>query len=238
MTMAALVLALGGYTAPAVAGQPIEVDKSYNGKTVTVTEGTDVIIALPGDKSAGFSWRVEPLGGDVFTLNKEGEVTYAVDPDPNGQGGTFSATFSSGQPGTAEVTMKYSALDTFTLKVKVLPHPNVRVLTPKDNGKVINVKAGAMLKVALPIQGGVPYMWVPAAQGTTVIPYGSSTPVMTSVPGGRVVGPAGQAYHRFTTNGIGKTRVTLDKLFLGRRTSGGKVVKPIDTFSVTINVTP
>jgi len=118
-------------TAPQTAApQPAtQITRLDYGQTVTVTEGTDVIISLPGAIGTGYAWTVTSVTGTA--VKQDGKVTFVDDPGPGMPGlpGVFSVHFSSATPGSTTISMVYGrsfdklkpAVRSFSVTIKVVP---------------------------------------------------------------------------------------------------------------------
>lgn len=108
--------------------QPTEVivDESKEGKTVTVTEGTDVVVHLAGNPTTGYAWTVAST--DRTFGYPESEQYLAAD-ESIGGGGTYEFIWATegglSMVGKHTVTLQYkrswesTAADTFTFKVDI-----------------------------------------------------------------------------------------------------------------------
>jgi inhibitor of cysteine peptidase len=107
----------------------VQITRLDNGQTVTATEGTDVIISLPGGIATGYAWTVTSVTGTA--VKQDGNVSFADDPGPGTPGGAgiFSVHFNSATAGKSTISMVYGrsfnkrqpAVRSFSVTINVVP---------------------------------------------------------------------------------------------------------------------
>jgi len=112
----------------AAAANPVVISENDNGKTITVTEGSDVTIQLAGNITTGHSWSVTSASGK--SAKQDGAVTYKSDQSTKlGHGGVFTAKFTTATAGSTTVKMEYkqpwnkntAPAKTFSVTIRVVP---------------------------------------------------------------------------------------------------------------------
>jgi inhibitor of cysteine peptidase len=77
-----------------------------NGKTVEVKAGDQIVIALEGNPSTGYTWEAKDL--DASMLQQVGETEFkSSNPGLIGAGGTLTLTFKTLKAGTSALTLIY-----------------------------------------------------------------------------------------------------------------------------------
>ncbi len=106
----------------------VTISEKDDGKTITVTEGSDVSIELNGNITTGYSWKVTTVSGK--SAQQDGKVTYKDGPGKGvGRPGMFFAKFTTATVGDTTVNMEYKrpwekntpALKTFSVTIRVVP---------------------------------------------------------------------------------------------------------------------
>jgi predicted secreted protein len=104
-------------------------------------------------------------------------------------------------------------------------------LTETDNGKTIKVKVGDTVTVLLQGNPTTGYSWRTAKlDGTALEQAGDANYTSAPNPSG-MAGVGGAFLFTFTAAKAGETRINLENVF-----PGGKDVKPVKTFVVTVDV--
>jgi len=96
-----------GATAPAKP-EPLLVGEAHNGKTVRVTIGREIRVALKANPTTGYRWTLKGIQGDA--IRHEGRATYSPRPTGRrivGSGGTMYFRFLAVRPGNATITLIY-----------------------------------------------------------------------------------------------------------------------------------
>jgi inhibitor of cysteine peptidase len=96
-----LAEALGGSgTNPSVT-----LGESDNGKTVTVSAGTSILLQLPGNPSTGYDWEVTI--GNPSVLEQSGTRKFTPSSSAMGAGGTYNFWFQPKTAGRTDLTLVY-----------------------------------------------------------------------------------------------------------------------------------
>jgi len=96
-----LAEALGGSgTNPSVT-----LDEGDNGKTVTMSPGTSVLIQLPGNPSTGYDW--EMTIGNPSVLEQSGMPKFTPSSGAMGAGGMYDFWFRAKAAGNTDLTLAY-----------------------------------------------------------------------------------------------------------------------------------
>jgi inhibitor of cysteine peptidase len=125
LALAALVIASCAGCAPKM----LNLSKTDNGTSVSISKGEHIRIELPANPSTGFTW--QPSGLDASMLVQVGQTAYQPSnaiPVP-GSGGTQTLEFAAVAAGSTTLTLIYhrpfetgkSPADTFTIQVSVTP---------------------------------------------------------------------------------------------------------------------
>jgi len=77
-----------------------------NGKTVEVKAGDQIVIALEGNPSTGYTWEAKDLDAGMFQQVGETEFK-SSNPGLIGAGGTLTLTFKTLKAGTSALTLIY-----------------------------------------------------------------------------------------------------------------------------------
>jgi len=77
-----------------------------NGKTVEVKAGDQIVIALEGNPSTGYTWEAKDLDASMFQQIGETEFK-SSNPGLIGAGGTLTLTFKTLKAGTSALTLIY-----------------------------------------------------------------------------------------------------------------------------------
>jgi len=77
-----------------------------NGKTVEVKAGDQIVIALEGNPSTGYTWEAKDLDASMFQQVGETEFK-SSNPGLIGAGGTLTLTFKTLKAGTSALTLIY-----------------------------------------------------------------------------------------------------------------------------------
>jgi inhibitor of cysteine peptidase len=85
-------------------GGGVHLDQSDNGKTITVTVGDEVVIALDENPTTGYTWAVEKIDDTILAL-KSSDYT-RTGPPVSGAGGVRTFTFTAKQAGTSPLELK------------------------------------------------------------------------------------------------------------------------------------
>jgi inhibitor of cysteine peptidase len=95
-----------GFWCPAYARQPkmIQVDRSYNGRQVTLAVGEVVEISLAENPTTGFRWDLKVKPEPACTLLKS---TFEPATGPPGKGGTHRWQFQAVRSGSGEIVLVY-----------------------------------------------------------------------------------------------------------------------------------
>jgi inhibitor of cysteine peptidase len=128
LVLSLVAAACGDDDDDSVAPDEVQLTKADNGKTVAVTNGGTLIVALASNPSTGYSWAV--VADEPTNLELEGEPAY-VPPGSTtpvvGAAGTEVFTFKAIKTGTAKLSMAYARSfetgvepeETFEVTVKV-----------------------------------------------------------------------------------------------------------------------
>lgn len=125
----------------------VAITEADDGRTVTVTEGQDVIVRLPSNPTTGYAWQVTSTNR---TFGYPSETTFIPDGGGVGSGGVEQFTWKTKGllrlVGVHTVVMEYrrswenEALKTFTFTVNVVPNecPSIHPPAPGfcPNGKI------------------------------------------------------------------------------------------------------
>jgi inhibitor of cysteine peptidase len=77
-----------------------------NGKTMNVNVGEQIVVALDGNPSTGYTWEAKDL--DASMLQQVGEIEFkSSNPGLVGAGGTLTLTFTTLKAGTTTLTLAY-----------------------------------------------------------------------------------------------------------------------------------
>lgn len=82
----------------------IEVDKSFDGRELTLGVGDVVALSLAENPTTGFRWDFAVKPEPAFTLVKS---TFEPAKGPPGKGGTHRWQFQAVRPGSAEIELEY-----------------------------------------------------------------------------------------------------------------------------------
>lgn len=77
-----------------------------NGRTVEVKAGNQIVIALEGNPSTGYTWEAKDLDDSMFQQIGETEFK-SGNPGLVGAGGTLTLTFKALKSGSATLTLVY-----------------------------------------------------------------------------------------------------------------------------------
>ena len=96
-----------------------------SGRTVTVSQGTQLMIQLPANPSTGYSWNATV--GDSSVLTQAGDPVFKPSSDALGAGGTYTIWFQAAGPGKTSLRLDYARswetgvapLKTFQIEVVV-----------------------------------------------------------------------------------------------------------------------
>jgi inhibitor of cysteine peptidase len=97
-----------------------------NGKSVSVSNGGQIVVTLDGNPSTGYTWTAQGLNNDL--LKQVGDARFiSSNPGAIGSGGTLTLTFTAEATGTTPLTLIYhrpwdkgiAPLQTFTVTVTV-----------------------------------------------------------------------------------------------------------------------
>jgi inhibitor of cysteine peptidase len=99
-------------SSPGGTPEPMRLDESANGATLTVAPGTPIVIGLPSNPTTGYSWVVTSLPdpGHV-SLDSPIEGTYVATPVGSGvvgSGGTQSWDLHATKAGTTSIALAYA----------------------------------------------------------------------------------------------------------------------------------
>lgn len=106
------------------------ISEKDDGKTITVSQGTEVSVELTGNMTTGYSWNVSSVSGKAAKQN--GDVAYTSDAGiALGRGGLFTTKFTTATIGDTTVKMEYkrpwekktAPAKTFSVTIKVVPAP-------------------------------------------------------------------------------------------------------------------
>jgi inhibitor of cysteine peptidase len=86
--------------------QVLVLDESYNGSTMELTVGVEIVLYLDGNPTTGFAWAVTSDGAPV--LKQQGEPDYVAESDLVGAGGTYTWKFDVVEAGNADLELVYS----------------------------------------------------------------------------------------------------------------------------------
>lgn len=112
----------------AAATNKVVISEKDDGKTISVTEGSNVSIELNGNITTGYSWSVTTVSGK--SAKQDGKVTYDDGPgNALGRPGRFFAKFNTATVGDTKVNMEYKrpwekktlAAKTFSVTIRVVP---------------------------------------------------------------------------------------------------------------------
>ena len=112
------------------ATEPVVIDEDSDGKTVDVTEGTDLVVRLAGNPTTGYAWTVASTDK---TFGYPISDDYIPNDEAVGSGGTYEFVWATAgglsMVGQHKVTLQYkrswesTAADTFTFTVNIEAGP-------------------------------------------------------------------------------------------------------------------
>jgi len=109
LVLALTLAVLGGCTSGAGASSstgPVRVDATADGTTVEMAPGAELVVALEGNPTTGFDWRV--AGSLPAQLSaKSDTLESSAAPGVVGAGGTRVFTYTAAAPGTGVLSMEY-----------------------------------------------------------------------------------------------------------------------------------
>ncbi|HTX91873.1 MAG TPA: protease inhibitor I42 family protein [Anaerolineales bacterium] len=117
-----VVLAMASACGP----QKTKLSASDNNKSIDAAVGGQIVIALSGNPSTGYTWEAKDLDSSMF--QQVGETQFkSSNPGLAGASGTQTLTFKALKAGAATLTLIYhrpwekdvAPLDTFTINVTV-----------------------------------------------------------------------------------------------------------------------
>lgn len=135
--------------------RPLKIGESANGKTIEVIVGQKLIIALKGNPTTGYSWRVKKIEGDAIA--QIGKVKYLPRehvPGTVGAGGIYIFTFQAQKAGVSKLLLVYERAweknkppaRTFTATINVKPDPSAKrvekiktILNPSKPGRIFEL---------------------------------------------------------------------------------------------------
>jgi len=107
--------------------EPVVIDETSDGKTVDVTEGTDLVVRLAGNATTGYAWTV--VSTDKTFGYPVSDDYIPDDSGATGSGGVYEFVWATTSPlnmvGKHTVTLEYkrswenTAIDTFTFTVNI-----------------------------------------------------------------------------------------------------------------------
>ena len=77
--------------------------KDDDGKTVSVTQGDEVVISLDENPTTGYVWAIDKIDDTILALKSS---DYSADAPIPGSGGTRTLTFTTKQAGTSPLQLK------------------------------------------------------------------------------------------------------------------------------------
>jgi inhibitor of cysteine peptidase len=83
----------------------VQLTEADGGRTIELTGGDSVVIALQGNPTTGYLW--EMLSGDKTILRPVGEPRFRRESSAIGAGGTFSMRFEAVAAGRAVLRLGY-----------------------------------------------------------------------------------------------------------------------------------
>jgi len=104
--------------------QQVNLTAADRGSQVEIKAGGQIIIALDGNPSTGYTWEAKDL--DISMFEQVGDPTFvSSNPGMVGSGGTMTLTFKTLKTGTANLTLVYhrpwetnvEPIDTYTVTV-------------------------------------------------------------------------------------------------------------------------
>jgi inhibitor of cysteine peptidase len=103
LTCAIIIFALMlGNTATALAGESMKLSEKDSGKTVEISVGGELEVALPGNPTTGYIWEVNSLDSNVLKLDK---TEFVADGKAIGSGGVDVIKFHAISAGKSEVKL-------------------------------------------------------------------------------------------------------------------------------------
>ena len=135
--------------------RPLKIGESANGKTIEVIVGQKLIIALKGNPTTGYSWRIKKIEGDAIT--QIGKVKYLPRehaPRMVGAGGIYIFTFRAQKVGVSKLLLVYKRAwekskppaRTFTATINVKADPSAKriekiktILNPNKPGRIFEL---------------------------------------------------------------------------------------------------
>ena len=152
----------------------VDVDEHNSGDTIHVLPGETIRVKLRSNPSTGFSWALGPI--EEGKLETSGESEFEADSHREGEagyGGCEIWTFKAERSGETEISLSYArpwederpAAKTFNLHVVIgAASPLIAAgdklnLTEADNGKIIEVHTGDIIRITLESNITTGYSW-------------------------------------------------------------------------------
>ena len=125
-SLALFILVIVLATACTPVNKTVTLTTSDKGSQVDVNVGQQIVIALDGNPSTGFTWEAKDL--DTTMFEEVGDPAFnSSNPGSVGSGGTLTLTFKALKAGTSNLTLIYhrpwetgvAPIDTFTVTLTV-----------------------------------------------------------------------------------------------------------------------
>jgi len=119
------IVILAALALSACSTKNLKIGSESNGKTITINQGTSLILTIEGNPTTGYAWEVTDV--DQTILSPIGEPGFKTDSKLVGSGGVYTFKFKAETPGTTILTLDYfrsfepdnPTLETFSVTVIV-----------------------------------------------------------------------------------------------------------------------
>lgn len=119
------ILIVAAFTLSACGTNSVKIGSESNGKTITINQGTSLILSIEGNPTTGYAWEVTDVDQNILSLT--GEPGFKTDSKMVGSGGVYTFKFKAETPGTTTLTLDYfrsfepdnPPLETFSVTVIV-----------------------------------------------------------------------------------------------------------------------
>lgn len=228
-----VIAMLASLTGCYVPPQEVEFTELDNGRTVSLTAGTNFKIKLVSNASTGYSWSLTAL--DTAVLMYTGHQYIAPGSAQVGAAGSEEWEFHTLASGTATLRMQYRQSGellpaaTFEITIVVVPS-GVQEYTEADSGRTVTLAAGTHFKVKLASNATTGYQWDLTTLSSAVLSYVQDRYIP---PTSSAIGAGGSEEWEFMTRATGTGTLQLDYLRASDWTS-----TPGQTFRLTVIVAP
>jgi len=119
------IVILAALALSACSTKNLKIGSESNGKTITINQGTSLILTIEGNPTTGYAWAVTDV--DQKILSSMGEPGFKTDSKLVGSGGVYTFKFKAETPGTTTLALDYfrsfepenPPLETFSVTVIV-----------------------------------------------------------------------------------------------------------------------